>query len=337
MSATPDPSLSRPPGVTGFPPDRLPRKRLFIGLVTGTSILLCLLLLLGWIIPVVGFGNIHASVPYITGILLVAIIATIAWGSLSLVLQIAFGRPVWGSQRVRALTIRLLLPLMEGLAVLFGISRDEVRRSFIKVNNQLTLSRHERLPPERVLILLPHCIQRADCLVRLSYSVDACKRCGRCPLSGLLALRDRYGVGLAVATGGSIARRIVVETKPALIVAVACERDLTAGIQDTHPLPVFGLLNQRPEGPCRNTLLDLGHLASILDRFVALPPVAGPDPGSGNLRPARQRLEGNAKETPGGPNTVFIGAPPLPGEFEGAEPSQIKMRSGPWQNPLSPA
>ncbi|MDR2076308.1 MAG: DUF116 domain-containing protein [Desulfovibrio sp.] len=267
MSAAPEPSSPRQPGIA--PPDAFPRKRLFIGLVTGTSVLLCLLLLLGWIIPVVGFGNIHASVPYITGFLLLAVIATIAWGSLSLVLQIAFDRPFWGSQRVRGLTIRFLLPLMEGLAALFGISRDEVRRSFIKVNNQLTLSRHERLPPERILILLPHCIQRADCLVRLSYSVDACRRCGRCPLSDLLALRDRYGVGLAIATGGSVARRIVVETRPGLILAVACERDLTSGIQDTHPLPVFGLLNQRPEGPCRNTTLDLTLLASTLEALTA--------------------------------------------------------------------
>ena len=276
MSAAPDTSPARPPALPGvLSPDGLPRKRLFIGLVTGTSVLLCLLLLLGWIIPVVGFGNIHASVPYITGILLVAVIVTIVWGSLSLVLQIAFNRPFWGSQRVRGLTIRFLLPLMEALAALCGIGRDEVRRSFIKVNNQLTLSRHDHLPPERILLLLPHCIQRADCLVRLSYSVDACKRCGRCPLSALLAMRDRYGVSLAIATGGSIARRIVVETRPGLIVAVACERDLTSGIQDTHPLPVFGLLNQRPEGPCRNTTLDLALLATILDRFTAPQPVSG--------------------------------------------------------------
>ena len=244
------------------------RKRIFIGLVTGTSILLCLILLLGWIVPVVGFGNIHPSVPYITGGLLFVAILTIAWGSLGLVLQIYSGRPFWGAQRVRGLTIKLLLPLMERLARLFGITRDEVRRSFIKVNNQLTLSSQCALTPERVLILLPHCVQRTDCDIRLSYSVDACKRCGRCPIAGLLALRDKYGVGLAVATGGSIARRIVVETRPRLIVAVACERDLTSGIQDTHPLPVFGILNHRPEGPCRNTLVDLTLVEAFLDRML---------------------------------------------------------------------
>ena len=81
-------------------------------------------------------------------------------------------------------------------------------------------------------------------------------------------MRDNYGVRLAIATGGSIARRIVVETRPKLILAVACERDLTSGIQDTHPLPVFGILNHRPEGPCRNTLVDLTLVEAALERLL---------------------------------------------------------------------
>ncbi len=262
----------------GCPPERAakpPRKRLFIGLITGTSILLCLLLLLGWIIPAIGFGNIHPSVPYITGFLLVAAVGVIAWAALGLVLQILTGRAYWGSGRVRGLTIKLFLPLMELLARLLRISPDEVRRSFITVNNQITLNRGGACPPGRILILLPHCIQRADCPIRLSFSVDACNRCGLCPIAGLLGLRDAYGVKLAVATGGSIARRIVVETRPRLILAVACERDLASGIQDTHPLPVFGILNDRPDGPCRNTLVDLAQVEEALKHFISPTPPQG--------------------------------------------------------------
>lgn len=249
-------------------PAKRPRKRLFVGLVTGTSVLLCLFMLVGWIIPAVGFGNIHPSIPYITGALLVCCILVIAWASLGLVLQITSGRPFWGAAKVRGITIKFFLPVMELLARFFGISAEEVRRSFIKVNNELTLNRSEHFDPERILILLPHCLQRADCAIRLSYDVDSCERCGRCPLAGLLTLRDAYGVRLAIATGGTIARRIVVETRPGLIIAVACERDLTSGIQDTHPLPVFGILNHRPEGPCRNTVVTLDILEAALRRFV---------------------------------------------------------------------
>ena len=250
-------------------PQKPPRKRLFVGLVTGTSVLLCLFMLVGWIIPAVGFGNIHPSVPYVTGALLVCCILVIGWASLGLVLQITSGRPFWGASKVRGIAIKFFLPVMELLARLFGIPAEEVRRSFVKVNNELTLNQHGIFDPERILILLPHCLQRADCAIRLSYEVDNCERCGRCPLAGLLALRDAYGVRLAIATGGTIARRIVVETRPGLILAVACERDLTSGIQDTHPLPVFGILNHRPEGPCRNTVVALDVLEGALRRFIS--------------------------------------------------------------------
>ncbi|MDL2207656.1 DUF116 domain-containing protein [Desulfovibrio sp. OttesenSCG-928-M16] len=248
--------------------EKRPRKRLFIGLVTGTSVLLCLFMLVGWIIPAIGFDNIHPSIPYVTGLLLVLCIGIITWASFSLVLQISTGRSFWGAGVVRGVTIRFFLPVMELLARLFGIKAQDVRRSFIRVNNELVLNDNNVFDPEHILILLPHCLQRDACAIRLSYGVDGCKRCRLCPMAGLLDLRDAYGVGLAVATGGTIARRIVVESRPKLIIAVACERDLTSGIQDTHPLPVFGILNDRPEGPCRNTLVALDLIEKALRRFV---------------------------------------------------------------------
>jgi hypothetical protein len=100
--------------------------------------------------------------------------------------------------------------------------------------------------------------------VKVTNSVQNCKRCGKCPIKDLLNLSDKYGVDLAVATGGTIARRIVVETRPDLIIAVACERDLTSGIQDTSPLPVYGIFNERPFGPCLNTRVSLEHVESVL-------------------------------------------------------------------------
>lgn len=88
----------------------------------------------------------------------------------------------------------------------------------------------------------------AACPRRLTHNVELCERCGRCPVGALLDLRDVLGIRLAIATGGTIARRIVVEIQPRCIVAVACERDLTSGIQDSYPVPVFGVLNERPCG-----------------------------------------------------------------------------------------
>jgi len=86
----------------------------------------------------------------------------------------------------------------------------------------------------------------------------------------VLNLRDTYGVQVAIATGGTIARRIVVQARPKLIVAVACERDLSSGIQDTHPLPVFGVINERPNGPCLGTFASSRRLESAIRHFIGI-------------------------------------------------------------------
>jgi hypothetical protein len=96
--------------------------------------------------------------------------------------------------------------------------------------------------------------------------VKNCKGCGKCEIKDLIALADEYQIKIAVATGGTLARRIIVQNKPEAIVAVACELDLTSGIQDSYPIPVIGILNDRPNGPCINTKVDILKVRSaILD------------------------------------------------------------------------
>jgi hypothetical protein len=114
---------------------------------------------------------------------------------------------------------------------------------------------------------MPHCLQNYNCKVKITGNVENCEGCGKCPIKDLLELSHKHGVELAVATGGTIARRIVVQKRPKLIIAVACERDLTSGIQDTYPLPVYGIFNQRPYGPCFNTGLPLAEVETAIRHF----------------------------------------------------------------------
>ncbi len=267
----PDPHPVKPvsPQVAvGVPYPAGAKKRLFIGLAVGACILFSLLMLLGWVIPVVGFGNIHPSLPYITGFLFLAVALLILLGTLGLVIHVYTGKPFLFSRRFWGMSVRFFLPVLELMERLGGISPEDVRHSFIKVNNEMLLMEPDRFPPDKILVLLPHCIQRSACDLRLSHDVNHCRRCGLCPIGGLLDLRDRFGVHLAVATGGTIARRLVVEKRPRFILAVACERDLSSGIRDTYPLPVFGLLNERPNGPCFDTQVSLPMVEAALQRFI---------------------------------------------------------------------
>lgn len=247
---------------------RKARKRLFIGLISFSCLIMCCFLGLLWLVPYVGLDNIHPMAKWVWGAmiaLLAGLVCVSYWG---LFLNILTRRPLPGSKRFRGLTIKLFLPLMVLLGRVFGLDKEAIRLSFISVNNELVLAEAGRYAPRDILLLMPHCLQNSRCDRRLTYDINNCERCGKCPMAGLLDLHDKYGVNLAIATGGTIARRIVVQLRPRLIIAVACHRDLASGIQDTYPLPVYGVLNERPFGPCLDTTVALPAVEEMLHRFI---------------------------------------------------------------------
>jgi len=163
----------------------------------------------------------------------------------------------------KTIAIRILFPFLFAISRLFRINQDEIRRAFIAINNKFVLSIIPSVYKGKILLLIPHCIQHHECDVRLIHEPQNCKKCGRCKMMEIISFSERYGIVMAVAAGGTLARKIVQSHRPALIIAVACERDLVSGIQDTHPLPVLGILNKRPNGPCFDTDISLDLIDNI--------------------------------------------------------------------------
>jgi len=248
-----------------------PRKRLFIGLLAGACALVLAVAFLLWWVPSVGLANIHPVLPLLFGTLLSTLALVIVGGLSLLILTLLTGRDLFFSDRLRGIVIRYLFPAIIAIGRLLGVDRDLLQQSFIALNNQLVRARKLRVPAAKTLILLPHCIQLFDCAIKITGDVGKCVRCGQCDISGLAELARARGIDIAVATGGTLARKIIVERRPRLIVAVACERDLTSGIRDAYPLPVLGVLNRRPHGPCFNTHIVLSEVERALDEHVAPP------------------------------------------------------------------
>jgi len=221
-----------------------------------------------WWVPTVGLANISPHLPLILGLCFAALVTFALGGALTLVFTILWGRNLFINRKSRGVVIRFLFPILVGIGRLLGIRKDDLRRSFIAVNNRLVLAEAKKVRPEKLLILLPHCLQFHECSVRITGNIDNCKACGRCKIKDLVAISKRYGVSISVATGGTIARRIVVEKRPDIIIGVACERDLTSGIQDTYPIPVYGILNKRPHGPCFDTDVDLEIVEKGISTFL---------------------------------------------------------------------
>ena len=198
-------------------------------------------------------------------------------GGLLLVFTILRGKDIFFSHKLRGIVAKVLFPFMILMGRLVGVSKERVQQSFVELNNHLVRSNNHRTRPNQLLVLLPHCIQDFDCQIKITGNIRNCKGCGKCEIKDLIELSDQYQVKISVATGGTLARRIIVENKPEAIVAVACELDLTSGIQDSYPIPVIGILNERPNGPCINTKVDIQKVrVAILDFLEPNSPVIPP-------------------------------------------------------------
>jgi len=147
-------------------------------------------------------------------------------------------------------SLTFLAPLVLKLGNRFGISRDKMSNSFIKVSNTLTRLARKKISTPKLLVLLPHCLKRT-----LSKSLQE--------------LGHKYDIGVFIASGGSIARKIIMKQRPTAVVAIACERDLILGIQDIFmKIPVLGIPNRRPEGPCKNTVVDFEEVENAIRFFL---------------------------------------------------------------------
>ncbi|SCH13353.1 MULTISPECIES: DUF116 domain-containing protein [unclassified Romboutsia] len=163
--------------------------------------------------------------------------------------------------------VNLIFPLIIKIASLVGIPKDDIRKVYIKLNNRYIYSQKYNLKSEDILILIPHCVQKNSCKLKVTTDIATCKQCGLCNIGDLVRLKEEKNVDIFVATGGTLARKIILENKPKAVIAVACERDLTAGVQDVSKIPVLGVFNKRPNGPCVDTCIDVEEVENAINFF----------------------------------------------------------------------
>ncbi len=192
---------------------------------------------------------IHPALLYgMRGLTVVFIVLALAWGVLVAV-SVFSGRNLVFDSRLGQVTAARILPLALAIARRLGISRDRLGNSFVFFSNAIVRASH-RPGAGDTIILLPRCLRKD---VRQEVQ----------------ELAERAGVKVFTATGGGQARSIIREERPSAVIGVACERDLMSGIHDVAPkMPTMGVTNRRPEGPCKNTLVDMNELKKAIETLT---------------------------------------------------------------------
>lgn len=245
------------------------RKRVFIGLICFALALLFGVLVFSWHLFFKSNGVYQKFIIFaiIAGFCLMLIAMGFGISGLIIALWKEKNMPPFLQKNI-LLAINGLFPVAMSIGKILGIDRQMFQSSFIEVNNHLVKSKNLKVSPKKILLLAPHCLQKNDCTHKITVDPNNCIRCGRCQVDDLHSLAEKYGVKILIVTGGTLARKFIEELAPKAIIAIACERDLTSGIMDSKPLPVLGVLNIRPEGPCFNTRVNMTAVEDAIQFFL---------------------------------------------------------------------
>ncbi|MDD4801610.1 MAG: DUF116 domain-containing protein [Syntrophomonas sp.] len=240
------------------------RKRLYIGLLVSSMLIVMLLVITTWYLmqnrDIILSKILLFSIIFILG----AIFVILGIGILSIIIMIIKSKSFSSLDSIIRIANDVLFPITILTGRIAGISKDKIQRSYIAVNNNLVKSKKLLLKGSQVMILLPHCLQDSDCPHKITMDINNCKKCGKCCISDIIDLGQKYDAIIKVATGGTMARRFIRDCRAKGVIAVACERDLSSGIQESGLLPVMGVLNCRPNGPCINTNVEIDKIEQAL-------------------------------------------------------------------------
>lgn len=148
-----------------------------------------------------------------------------------------------------------MVPYTVRVAGWFGMSKDRMSNSILQVGNQLTELNQANIQRDELLILLPRCLDKQT-------------------RDDIKAVTAKYDIDFHICAGGQMARQLLADKKPKGVIAVACERDLMAGVQDVKAaVPVIAIANKRPEGPCRNTNINMTEMENAIRMYLGKAPL----------------------------------------------------------------
>ncbi|WP_296645209.1 DUF116 domain-containing protein [Romboutsia sp. 13368] len=227
------------------------------------SILISILILGGVIINIL-ISSLTHMFGVLINILVISIILLILFSTVVTYRVIKDKKISLNLMKINLKFVSLLFNPIISIASIIGIPKNDIRRVFVKLNNSYIYSNTYNFDIKDILILIPHCIQKNSCKLKVTNKIENCVQCGLCNVSDLVKLKEKTGINIVLATGGTLARKMIIENKPKAAIAVACERDLTSGIQDMNHIPVLGVFNKRPNGPCIDTFIDIHEVEKAI-------------------------------------------------------------------------
>ena len=224
-------------------------KRVFLGFAILSIFLLAIGTALVWYLIKPRIQEINLFFSQLMEIVVIIFIVVLFICFFLTVLSILVRKNLLIGFKEKKFSISFLTPLILKLGEKFGVSYDCMGNSFIKVSNSLIKTTKRKITNSNIIILLPRCLRK--------------------PIQKkIVELAKKYECLIFTVPGGELARKIIAREKPKAVIGVACERDLMSGIRDVRKIPVIGITNKRPEGPCKNTVVNFEEIEEAICYFL---------------------------------------------------------------------
>lgn len=153
------------------------------------------------------------------------------------------------------------------LARLLGRDEEWVL-SFCAWNNQRIWEAFRVHPARRALVLLPHCIQMANCKAEILQDLDHCHTCGLCPVGDVVENELSRRWEIRISNRSHKAYREAREFRPDLIFAVSCTDRLLKGLIKLPEVPSYTFSLNLPHGMCVDTTFAVPALFQAMEALV---------------------------------------------------------------------
>ena len=121
----------------------------------------------------------------------------------------------------------LLYSPFKAIANLLKLDEHLIDDISIKVRDDINKEKFKKIPAEKTLIFLPHCLRHRDCPATLQKEGLNCTECGLCSIGVIKKKSEPLGYKLYIVPGSSFVKKIVMENKFKAVIGVACHEDLS--------------------------------------------------------------------------------------------------------------
>lgn len=138
-----------------------------------------------------------------------------------------------------------------------GLSEDFVGWTMVALSSAFWRDQVTAIPPERRLLLLPHCMRNLGvCLAEYDQFGLRCRECGGCSLGSLRALAEDRGYRVLIAEGSPIVLQILLAGQIDAVLGVACLNSLEKALDKVLLVGLPSMAVPLLIGACRDSMSD---------------------------------------------------------------------------------